>query len=85
MKLCQRERIDNLHSHDLHDEAKSRLFEKGLNPVEAAMIAGHKDADALYTFKSRGFSGGIEVITTSFPLENQLFKAITKVPRTLCS
>ncbi|HBY00377.1 MAG TPA: integrase [Gammaproteobacteria bacterium] len=43
MKLCRRERIDNLHSHDLHDEATSRLFEKGLNPVEVAMIAGNRD------------------------------------------
>ena len=40
---------------------------------------------ALYAFKSKEFGGGIGVITTSFPLEKQLFKAITKVPRTLCS
>ena len=59
MKLCRRERIDNLHSHDLHDETTSRLYEKGLNAVEVAMIAGHKDTDALYTFKSRRFGGGL--------------------------
>ena len=38
----------------------SRLFEKGLNPVEVATITGHKDtqdANALYAFKSRGFGG----------------------------
>ena len=49
------------------------------------MIAGYTDANALYAFQSKGFGGGIGVITTSFPLENQLFKTITKVSQTLCS
>ena len=49
------------------------------------MIAGYTDADALYAFKSKGFGGRIGVITTSFPLENQLFETITKVSQTLCS
>lgn len=32
-----------LRFHDLRHEATSRLFEKGLNPVEAAAVTGHKD------------------------------------------
>jgi len=32
-----------------------KLFEKGLNPVDVAIIAGRKDADALYAFKNREF------------------------------
>jgi len=44
LRLCRRLNIDNLHFHDLRHEATSRLFEKGLNPVEVATITGHKDA-----------------------------------------
>ena len=39
-----------------------KLFEKGLNPVEIATITGHKDADAVYPFKSRGFGGEVGVV-----------------------
>ena len=35
--------MENLHFHNLRHEATSRLFEKGLNPVEVATITGHKD------------------------------------------
>jgi len=31
-----------LRFHDLHHEATSRLFEKGLNPMEVSAITGHK-------------------------------------------
>tara|TARA_Y100000588_G_C14260280_1_gene927328 strand:+ start:3353 stop:3652 length:300 start_codon:yes stop_codon:yes gene_type:complete len=57
LKLCRKVTIDELHVHDLRHEETSRLFEKGLNPVEVATITGHQDADALYAFKSRGFGG----------------------------
>ncbi|MBR57009.1 MAG: integrase, partial [Myxococcales bacterium] len=43
LKLCRKTGIDDLHFHDLRHEATSRLFEKGLNPVEVATITGHKD------------------------------------------
>ena len=43
LKLCRKVKIDDLHFHDLRHEATSRLFEKGLNPVEVATITGHKD------------------------------------------
>jgi integrase len=33
----------NLRFHDLRHEATSRLVEKGLNPIEASAITGHKD------------------------------------------
>jgi integrase len=51
--------MENLRFHGLRHEATSRLFEKEFNPVEIATISGHKDTDALYTFKGRGFSGKI--------------------------
>ncbi len=34
--------IKDLRFHDLRHEATSRLFEKGLNPMEAASVTGHK-------------------------------------------
>ena len=63
LKLCRRKGIDNLHFHDLRHEATSRLFEKGLNPVEVATITGYQDADAVHAFKGRGFSGEVGLVT----------------------
>jgi integrase len=51
LKLCRRKEIENLHFHDLRHEATSRLFEKGLNPVEVATITGHKDTRMLMRYK----------------------------------
>ena len=45
LKLCRKTGID-----DLRHEATSRLFEKGLNPVEAATITGHKDTKMLMRY-----------------------------------
>jgi integrase len=42
--------MENLHFHDLRHEATSRLFEKGLNPVEVATITGHKDTRMLMRY-----------------------------------
>jgi integrase len=39
--------IDNFRFHDLRHEATSRLFEKGLNPMEAAAVTGHKTLQML--------------------------------------
>ena len=50
LKLCRRKGIENLHFHDLRHEATSRLFEKGLNPVEVATITGHKDTRMLMRY-----------------------------------
>ena len=49
-KLCRRTGIDDFHFHDLRHEATSRLFEKGLNPVEVATITGHKDTKMLMRY-----------------------------------
>jgi len=49
-RLCRRLYIQNLHFHDLRHEATSRLFEKGLNPVEVATITGHKDTKMLMRY-----------------------------------
>ena len=50
LRLCRRLNIDNLHLHDLRHEATSRLFEKGLNPVEVATITDHKDTKMLMRY-----------------------------------
>lgn len=34
--------LTDLHFHDLRHEAVSRLFEKGLNPMEVASVSGHR-------------------------------------------
>jgi len=50
LRLCRKHGIYNLHFHDLRHEATSRLFEKGLNPVEVATITGHKDTRMLMRY-----------------------------------
>lgn len=47
MRACKRAEIENFHFHDLRHEATSRLFEKGLNPLEVASITGHKTLQML--------------------------------------
>jgi len=42
-RACKRAEIIGLRLHDLRHEATSRLFEKGLNPVQVALVTGHKD------------------------------------------
>ena len=39
--------LENLHFHDTRHEATSRLFEMGLNQVEAASVTGHKTLQML--------------------------------------
>lgn len=39
--------LSDLHFHDLRHEAVSRLFERGLNPLEVAAISGHKTLQML--------------------------------------
>jgi integrase len=42
--------LTNLRFHDLRHEATSRLFEKGLNPMEVATITGHKTLSMLMRY-----------------------------------
>jgi len=42
IRVCKRSGIEGLRFHDLRHEATSRLFEKGLNPMQVAAITGHK-------------------------------------------
>lgn len=44
---CKRAGIDGLRFHDLRHEATSRLFELGLDRIEAASITGHKTLQML--------------------------------------
>ena len=37
-------------TYSCYEEATSRLFEKGLNPVEVATITGHKDTRMLMRY-----------------------------------
>jgi integrase len=46
-KACKRADIEGLRFHDLRHEATSRLFEKGLNPMQVAAITGHKTLQML--------------------------------------
>lgn len=48
--------IQNLRWHDLRHEAISRLFEKGLNPIEVRQISAHKNMNMLarYTHLTAG-------------------------------
>ncbi|UEP20727.1 site-specific integrase [Burkholderia ambifaria] len=46
-KACERAGIDGLRFHDLRHEATSRLFELGLDRIEAASITGHKTLQML--------------------------------------
>jgi integrase len=49
-RSCRREGIEKLRFHDLRHEATTRLFEKGLNPVEVASITGHRDTRMLMRY-----------------------------------
>ena len=46
-RVCRAAGIEGLTFHDLRHEATSRLFEKGLNPMEVAAITGHKTLQML--------------------------------------
>ena len=47
VRACRRASITGLTFHDLRHEATSRLFEKGLNPMQVAAITGHKTLQML--------------------------------------
>ncbi|MEY2342922.1 site-specific integrase [Acidithiobacillus sp. IBUN Pt1247-S3] len=46
-RACKRAVVEGLRFHDLRHEATSRLFEKGLNPMQVAAITGHKTLQML--------------------------------------
>ena len=46
-RVCKAAGVDGLTFHDLRHEATSRLFEKGLNPMQVAAITGHKTLQML--------------------------------------
>ena len=46
-RVCKAADIEGLTFHDLRHEATSRLFEKGLNPMQVAAITGHKTLQML--------------------------------------
>jgi integrase len=46
-EACKAAGIEGLTFHDLRHEATSRLFEKGLNPMQVAAITGHKTLQML--------------------------------------
>lgn len=47
IRACDRANVENFHFHDLRHEATSRMFEKGLNPLEVASVTGHKTLQML--------------------------------------
>ena len=46
-RACNRAKILDLRFHDLRHEATSRLFEKGLNPMQVSAITGHQTFEML--------------------------------------
>ncbi len=46
-RVCKTAGVENMTFHDLRHEAISRLFEKGLNAIQAAAITGHKTQQML--------------------------------------
>ena len=46
-RVCKAAGIEGLTFHDLRHEATSRLFERGLNPMQVAAITGHKTLQML--------------------------------------
>jgi len=42
--------LSRLKFHDLKHEAVTRLFEKGLNPIEVGMVSGHKTLSMLQRY-----------------------------------
>ena len=42
--------LHGLRFHDLRHEAVTRLFEKGLNPIEVGMVSGHKTLSLLQRY-----------------------------------
>ena len=46
-RACKRGSVPNASFHTLRHEAVSRLFEKGLNPMEVAAISGHQSMQVL--------------------------------------
>lgn len=49
-RACSRAGIVDLRVHDLRHEATSRLFEKGLTPMQVASITGHQDLKMLQRY-----------------------------------
>jgi integrase len=49
-RLVKRAGLADLRFHDLRHEAISRLFEKGLNVPEVALISGHRDPRMLFRY-----------------------------------
>lgn len=49
-RATKRAGIADLHFHDLRHEATSRMFEKGLNPMEVATVTGHKTLSMLMRY-----------------------------------
>jgi len=46
-RICPAAGVEGLTFHDLRHEATSRLFEKGLNPMEVTAVTGHKTLQML--------------------------------------
>jgi len=42
--------LQNVRFHDLRHEAVTRMFEKGLNPIEVGMVSGHKTLSMLQRY-----------------------------------
>jgi len=63
-RACKRAGIPNASFHTLRHEAVSRLFEKGLNPMEVAAISGHKSMQMLKRYNHYQFDYLKQLLST---------------------
>jgi len=63
-RACKRAGISNASFHTLRHEAVSRLFEKGLNPMEVAAISGHKSMQMLKRYNHYQFDYLKQLLST---------------------
>ena len=60
--------MENNSTGPLRHQATSRLFEKGLNPLEVVTITGHKDPKMLMRYthlRAEDFGGEIGIVALS--------------------
>lgn len=57
-RACKRAAIPDLHFYDLRHEVTSRLFERGLNPMQVSAITGHRTLKMLKRYAHKGRTNG---------------------------
>jgi integrase len=64
-RIRRRAGLEDLHFHDLREEAVSRFFEMGLTTPEVASISGHRDLRMLFRYSDPMRQRVLEVLDRS--------------------